>query len=272
MDIVSEAVVEEGAPSSNATNPITDPKPEPIGTKQEVATEETPPAEKVDDPIPKGVQKRIDRAVRQKYEAEARAKMLEERVAAMEARQSAPQQQRQQDSGEPTIDKFDNFDEYVSAKAEYIASKKIESTLTEREQRQAAERAQAARQQTAEGWNKRVAAADIPDFHDVVASSDVPMTQVMQQAIMESDLGPKLAYHLATNPEEAEKIARMTPIGAVRALTLIEEGFKKPVAVSKATPPITPVGSKATSIKSLLDTKDYDEFTKRREAQIAKRR
>ena len=39
MDIVSEAVVEEGAPSSNATNPITDPKPEPIGTKPEVATE-----------------------------------------------------------------------------------------------------------------------------------------------------------------------------------------------------------------------------------------
>ena len=274
MDIVSEAVVEEGAPSSNATNPITDPKPEPIGTKQEVATEETPPAEKVDDPIPKGVQKRIDRAVRQKYEAEARAKMLEERVAAMEARQSAPQQQRQQDSGEPTIDKFDNFDEYVRAVADYRAEKKIEATLTEREKRQSAEREAAERKKTADSWQKRMAAAtvEIPDFEEVLASSDVPMTPPMQQAIMESDLGPKLAYHLATNPEEAEKIARMTPIGAVRALTLIEEGFKKPVAVSKATPPITPVGSKATSIKSLLDTKDYDEFSKRREAQIAKRR
>jgi hypothetical protein len=117
-----------------------------------------------------------------------------------------------------------------------------------------------------------VASADIPDFHDVLAASDVPMTSIMQQAIMESENGPRLAYHLATNPADAERIAGMTPIGAVRALTLIEEGLKKPVAVSKATPPITPVGSKATSIKSLLDVKDYDEFSKRRAAQIAKRR
>lgn len=207
---------------------------------------------------------------RRRYEKDLQAEReqrirLEERLSQIKPAAAA-------DSEMPTIDKFDNFDEYVTAKAEYIATKKIESTLSEREKRQEAEKAQTAQQQTVEAWNKRVASADIPDFHDVVAASDVPMTSVMQQAIMESENGPKLAYHLATNPADAERIAGMTPIGAVRALTLIEEGFKKPVAVSQATPPIKPVGSKATSIKSLLDVKDYDEFTKRRAAQIAKRR
>ena len=226
---------------------------------------ETPPAP----PTAEELQKKFDRDAamqRRRYEKDLQAER-EQRIR-LEERLAKAEPARPADPGMPTIDKFDNFDEYVTAKAEYIASQ----TLSKHEQRQQQERAQAAQVQTVEGWNKRVAAADIPDFHDVVASSDVPMTSVMQQAIMESENGPKLAYHLATNPADAERIAGMTPIGAVRALTLIEEGFKKPVAVSKATPPITPVGSKATSIKSLLDVKDYDEFSKRRAAQIAKRR
>ena len=235
-------------------------------------TPETPPAVETPPPTPptaEELQKKFDRDAamqRRRYEKDLQAER-EQRIR-LEERLAKAEPARPTDPGMPTIDKFDNFDEYVTAKAEYIASQ----TLSKHEQRQQQEKAQAAQHQTVEAWNKRVAAADIPDFHDVVASSDVPMTKIMQQAIMESDNGPKLAYHLATNPADAERIAGMTPIGAVRALTLIEEGFKKPVAVSKATPPITPVGSKATSIKSLLDVKDCDEFSKRRAAQIAKRR
>ena len=239
-----------------------------VETPAPVEPQEPKPA-----PTAEELQKKFDRDAamqRRRYEKDLQAER-EQRIR-LEERLAKAEPAHKKDNEEPTIDKFDNFDDYVSAKAEYIASKKIESTLTEREQRQAAEKAEAAQKQTVEGWNKRVAAADIPDFHDVVAASDVPMTSIMQQAIMESENGPKLAYHLATNPADAERIAGMTPIGAVRALTLIEEGLKKPVAVSKATPPITPVGSKATSIKSLLDVKDYDEFSKRRAAQIAKRR
>jgi hypothetical protein len=252
-----EAVVEVPVAPVAAVVPATAETPE-------TPAVETPPAP----PTAEELQKKFDRDAamqRRRYEKDLQAER-EQRIR-LEERLAKAEPARPADPGMPTIDKFDNFDEYVTAKAEYIASQ----TLSKHEQQQQ-EKAQAAQHQTVEGWNKRVAAADIPDFHDVVASSDVPMTRIMQQAIMESDNGPKLAYHLATNPADAERIAGMTPIGAVRALTLIEEGFKKPVAVSKATPPITPVGSKATSIKSLLDVKDYDEFSKRRAAQIAKRR
>ena len=269
MDIVSETVVDEGTPSSNATNPILNPQPEPMGAQKESVAEEAPPVEKVEDPIPKGVQKRIDRAVRQKYEAEARAKMLEERVAAMESRQFAPQQQRPANDGEPTIDKFDNFDEYVAAKAEYIAKKQIESTLTEREKRQSAESEAAERKKTADSWNKRIAAAtvEMPDFEEVLASSDVPMTPPMQQAIMESDIGPKLAYYLANNPDEAEKIAGMSPIGAIRTLGRIEERLataKPAVQTTNAPPPLKPIGSKSVVTKDpgKMSDAEYEKWRK----------
>jgi hypothetical protein len=273
MDIVSEAVVDEGVPSSNATNPILNPQPEPMGAQKESVAEETPPAEKVEDPIPKGVQKRIDRAVRQKYEAEARAKMLEERVAAMESRQQ-PQQQRQNDDGEPTIDKFDNFDQYVAAKAEYIAKKQIESTLTAREKAQAEQREATERTKTVDSWNKRIAAAtvEMPDFEEVLASSDVTMTPPMQQAIMESDIGPKLAYYLANNPDEAEQIAGMSPIGAIRTLGRIEERLataKPEVKTTNAPPPLKPIGSKSVVTKDPGKMSDAEYAKWRKSGQAA---
>ena len=266
MEIEQEFVVDEGqaaAVDTQTADPVV-----------ETTTEEAPKVEKVEDPIPKGVQKRIDRAVRQKYEAEARSKMLEERVAAMESRQYAPQQRQAVDS-EPTIDKFDNFDQYVAAKAEYIAKKQIESTLSEREKRQSAEREATERTKTVDSWNKRIAAAtaEMPDFEEVLASSDVPMTPPMQQAIMESDIGPKLAYYLANNPEEAEKIAGMSPIGAIRTLGRIEERLsnsKPAVKSTDAPPPIRATGSNATVTKDPHKMSDA-EFAAWRKNQIKAR-
>jgi hypothetical protein len=245
-DIVEELVVDEG--DGKQTNPITDQQPEP-----EVA-KEPPPEEKPEDPpIPKGVQKRIDRAVRQKYEAEARAKMLEERLAVIEQRQFQ-QNQPSIDKSEPKIENFDNFDTYVAAKAEWIASKKIEETLTEREKRQKEERENHERQQVQTTWAKRVSEAtvEMPDFEEVLASSEVPMTGPMQDAIMESDIGPKLAYFLANNPDEAIKIANMPPISAIRALGRIEERLQtQPVKKPTSAPePIKPVGARATVKKN----------------------
>ena len=250
MELESELIVDEGAPAAEAerehkpTNPITDPS----SQLDEPEVKEEKPEEPA---IPKGVQKRIDRAVRQKYEAEARTKMLEERLAALETRQQPQAQRPAYDDSEPTIDKFDNFDQYVAAKAEWIAERKINQTLTAREQQQQAAREAAERTKTADSWNKRnpQATVEMPDFEEVLASSDVPMTQPMQQAIMESDIGPKLAYYLATNPDEATDIAGMSPIGAIRALGRLEERLssQKPVVkTTSAPPPITPVGTRAT--------------------------
>lgn len=272
MDIETDIIVDQNpTPSNPVTDYQAEDSPLPGIDSPEPDEGDPAPAPKAEEPIPKGVQKRIDRAVRQKYEAEARAKMLEERVAAMEARQFAqqPAQQRVADVGEPTIDKFENFDEYVAAKAAYIANKQIESTLSEREQRQKAEREAAERAKTAESWNKRIAAAtvEMPDFEDVLSSSDVPMTPPMHEAIVESEVGPKLAYYLATHPDEAVNIARMSPIGAIRAIGRIEERLlaNKPVVKpTDAPPPVAPVGTRSPVKKDpgKMSDAEYEKWRK----------
>lgn len=246
--------------------------------EQEVVEEQTegeaqPEKKEEDAPIPKGVQKRIDRAVRQKYEAEARAKMLEERLAALE-RNAQPQVRKVEDS-EPTLDKYESFDEYVSAKAEWIAARKIEQTLSEREQRQTAEREAAERTKTAENWSRRIAdaTAEMPDIEDVLESaSDIPMSAAMRDAILESDVGPRIAYFLATNPDEAFKIAAMTPIGAIRAIGKLEARLDQPAAkkTTSAPPPVSSVAGSASVTKN-PDKMSAEEWLRWRNDQIKKR-
>lgn len=189
-------------------------------------------------------------------------------------RQERQEPQRQAPQGEPKLDDFDNFDAYIAAKAEYIADRKINQTLTEREQRAAEERAQTARLRTVDSWNKRVstAEAEMPDFRDVIAHADAPMTAPMQQAIMESDAGPKLAYYLATHPDEAADIAEMSPVATVRALTRIEDKLlAQPVArKSNVPPPTEPVGVKAKAERD-PDKMPVKEWLKWRNAQVQNR-
>ena len=262
MDVNTEVV-------EPVVEPVVDPKVETDETEVEIDETKSKPEPKPEDHIPKGVQKRIDRAVRQKYEAEARAKMLEERVAAMEARQSGPVPAKLKADDEPTIEDFDDFDEYVAAKAEYIAKRQVESAMTAREQKQAAERQAAEQTRIAESWGKKLeqATAEMPDFEEVLESSESPMTMVMRHTTMESDIGPKLAYHLATHPEEAIALSKMSDINVVRNLGRLEERLsaQKPQPVTTSAPaPIAPVGRRATVKKDpgAMSDAEYEKWRK----------
>lgn len=248
--------------------PETHEAPEPE-TTENVAPE--PPKE---EPIPKGVQKRIDRAVRQKYEAEARAKMLEERLSALEIRQQPAQPAPQAHQGEPRLEDFDNFDDFRRAERTYVARIAREEALAELEQRREAEKAQAAQQQTVEKWNKQVrsAVSSIPDFEEVIANSDVPMSKTMANEIMRSDAGPSMAYYLATHPDKAEEIASMERADAIRELTRIEvKLLAQPVArKSNVPPPTEPVGVKAKAERD-PDKMPVKEWLKWRNAQVQNR-
>lgn len=193
---------------------------------------------------------------------------LEERL-----NQHAPAQTPAGDA-EPNLKDYTDFGKYTEAMARYVTKQEMKGALAERETAAKTERANAAQAATAADWNKKVSASlkDMPDFNEVMAeASDVPMPPHMQQAIMESDEGPRLAYYLAQHPEDAFRIAAMTPNGAVRALTLIEVGFqKKPVTATPA--PITPIGSRPTAgPKALTSPMSQSEFERRRRAFIAKR-
>jgi len=67
----------------------------------------------------------------------------------------------------------------------------------------------------------------LPDFDDMVASSDVVVTDPIRDAILESDVGPQILYHLAENPEIAEKLANQSVASALRQLGKLEAKFEK---------------------------------------------
>lgn len=218
-----------------------------------------------DEPLPKGVQKRIDRAVRQKYEAEAKANILEERLRNLEQQSYKP---AQKEAGAPKLDQFDNIEDYVEAKAAWVADKRIEEKLSAREKVENEKNAQAAQSKSAESWQKRITSitAELPDYDDVVGSSDIVFKDpVIVSAIRESDVGPKIAYYLASHPDEAEDIAELTGIAAVRAIGRLEVKLQgKTVATTRTPAPISPVGQKAKVDKAPeeMSSKEFAQWRK----------
>ena len=126
---------------------------------------------------------------------------------------------------------------------------------------QKAEEAKREAQRIESEWTERVkhAAQAIPDFQSVLSGSNVAVPGWVRDAIKTSEVGPNLLYHLAKNPEEAEKINKMTPVAAVRYIGKLETALENkpspepeaktetPVQVSNAPAPITPVRSAVTN-------------------------
>jgi hypothetical protein len=102
-----------------------------------------------------------------------------------------------------------------------------------------------------QSWAQKVqeAKAELPDFDDLVAASDVVVNNAVRDAILESDVGPKILYHLAENNDLAKKIAGLSPNAALREIGKLEARFEvkadtkqtNPLVKSKAPAPIQPI-------------------------------
>ena len=183
---------------------------------------------------------------RQEAQRERQARLeLEQRLAALE-QQKQPQKVVDVDQ-EPQPSQFADAFEYAKALAEYSTEK----ALAERDRQQAMAREQEAQQKIIQSWAQKVqeAKAELPDFDDLVASSDVVVNNAVRDAILESDVGPRILYHLAENNDLAKKIASLSPNAALREIGKLEARFEAkpeikqtaPVVKSKAPAPIQPI-------------------------------
>lgn len=183
---------------------------------------------------------------RQEAQRERQARVdLEQRLAALE-QQRQPQQQSYIDQ-EPQPSQFADAFEYAKALAEFSTEK----ALAERDRQVAQAREQEAQQKIIQSWAQKVqdAKAELPDFDDLVASSDVVVNNAVRDAILESDVGPRILYHLAENNDLAKKIASLSPNAALREIGKLEARFEvkpetkqtAPVVRSKAPAPIQPI-------------------------------
>jgi hypothetical protein len=102
-------------------------------------------------------------------------------------------------------------------------------------------------------WKTAVAAPDVieryPDFKQKVVESanrgDWACTPLMSLGIKESDVGPDIAYHLASNPLESKRIADMHPLEQAREFGRLEGRILAERSAKAAPAPAQKVVSKA---------------------------
>lgn len=255
----------EAAPESPAAEP------EQAQQTNQAAAEEAKPTDETErKPNPK-IERRFSEitkqreAARQEAERERQARVeLEAKLRELEARVNPPAAKAEptEIDPKPRPDQFTDAFEYAEALAEWSADKRVK----EERAKEAQARAEQERAKVMESWSSRVNdfRSKTPDFDDLVASSDVVVSNEIRDAIFDSDVGPQILYHLAENPDVASKLQTMTPIGALRMIGKLEAKFEaapapaekseKPVArTTKAPPPITPIKASTNGPVTELD-------------------
>lgn len=172
--------------------------------------------------------------------------------------------QVRQPEGPPTLDQFENYDDFLIAKAEYGFSQK-------QEQQRAAEASQRIKDSYNERYRKAIEKhPDLPEISRAfIQNRSIPQNPAMAQAIMESDIGPEIVYHLGQNAQEAIRIASLSPVAAAREIgkieaKLITAPIKEPNTISQAPEPIKAVGTKGTVGNFDYEKTSMDDFMKKR--------
>ena len=242
-----------------------------------------PEIEKEQEEKPKAnpkLERRFSEITKQREEARKEAQQersareaLEARLAVLE-RQPAPQAQKVDEEPQPS--QFNDAFEYAKALAEFTADKRIgEMRKQDAEAKEAQER-----QKVIDQWANKVQAAkaSLPDFDDIVASSDVVVNDDIRDAILESDVGPQILYHLAENDDVAKKIAGLSAKQALREIGKLEARFEaketapetKPIVRSKAPAPIQPLrGSSPADVPMSTNGEWHGTFQAWKEARKA---
>jgi hypothetical protein len=188
------------------------------------------------------LEKRFSELTKARKEAEARAEELEKRLVALESNK-APVIPEPQSNQKPSPDSYKDAFEYAEALAEWSA----EQALAKREQEVKQKEIQAKRETVIQTWQQKLEAtkAELPDYEDMVTSSSMSVNDTVRDAIIESDVGPRILYELASNDELAEKLSAMNTASALKLIGKLEAQFEKTDAPAKAEKKTVTAKSKA---------------------------
>lgn len=182
----------------------------------------------------------------------------------------------------PTLEEF-GYDEakYQAALIEY-ADKRAEQTVEKRFAEYERQRTEQARMETF-ATRQTEFAKSTPDFEDaVLRDPTLPITEAMRDVIIDSPSGPELAYWLAKNRAEAEKIARLPvhlaalEMGRIEGRIEAQKAAKGSAAprpnVTKAPPPPPTVETSDTPVEKSQEDMTADEWAKWREKQLRRKK
>ena len=224
--------------------------PEPDGEQDAEATAE-PDADAQAAKKRQSAQERINQVTAKRREAERVAKELQAENERLAARLS------KLETVEPKLEDFD-YDEsryqaaLIAHHSKQVRKEELAENATDTQSRLESinTEAEAARVET---YSLRAAefAEKAPDFHTVVGASTLPVTDAVQEQILDSDMGPEIAYYMAKNPGEGAKIAHLSnPMDAARAIGRLEARLSQPPPkrTTQAPPPLKAVAGSTGAV------------------------
>lgn len=273
--VTSENLAEFNAQQMGLSAPTEAAKVEPVVEKTSSSAEELENAETQDDQDDENedkpkkanpkLEKRFSDLTKQREDARRDAEReraartdLENRLKQYEDKEKPAVKQIDPDA-KPKPDQFSDAFEYAESLAEWSAEK----ALRERDKLDSNRKQQDERNRLLSDWDQRQSAvkSEISDYADVIASSTVVVSDQVRDAILESEAGPQILYHLAKNPDLASELSTKSVISALREIGKLEAKLsgissanEKPAAKpSRAPAPISPIrGSR--SIETSLDS------------------
>lgn len=198
------------------------------------------------------VQQRISQLARQKNEANTRVQELEQQNRYLSEQINQVQQPLDQF---PELQDYD-FDQsqYQQAVIQYNAQLNAQTVQQAMGQQQQAQlnHLNAQKQVISEESFKEKSkdfALDFPDYETKITAPNFQQSDFVARAIVNDfDNGPAVAYWLASNPQQAQRVNQMSQLEAMKALTVVSTALsiaKRPVKTTNAPAPsksVTPRG------------------------------
>lgn len=259
--MTEETEMQEEHPAQEEMN--AEPEGEQVEHEEEAtASDDSGDDSAADPPRKSGVQKRIDELTRQRYEAQRQAEYYRQL-----AEQKQPPKEPEKPREAPKPEDFDDDYKYFEALADHRADERLREYQKQTQANQTQAQQQQAQAEMAANYRVRAAkfAEEHPDY-DVVANNPyLPVSTAMAEAIQVSERGPEVLYHLGQNPEEAGRIAQLSPVAAAREIGALEAKLSLPKA-KKTTSAPAPVGGikkgsgKATKGPSEMSPEEYQQW------------
>ena len=199
----------------------TEPKVEETTTTEPIKADESPKSDNPDQPEkqPKpgknSFERKIDRLYKSAAEQKARADLLEKQLEELK-----PKPQVSADGL-----KLEDFEFDVEKYAEAKAKKAEELALKRYTEEQQSQNFKKLEQNLVSSWEEKTtkAVSKYDDFDEVVGELK-PVTP-LNVAIMQAENGEEIAYYLGSNMKEAQRIAQLDPISAIREIGRLEAKF-----------------------------------------------
>ena len=233
LDAFVQEAIDQDSSNEAAAIPNTDSAPVVIEDANE------PKPTEAEKPTGDGFQKRIDKKTADFYAEKRRADALQKRLDTIDEA-SAKEALKKPKLDDAAID----YDEelFNQATLDYEVKVGVQSALDAKSEETKAQKQKEASEAVLTNFTERVNKLDKKDFDEKAGLIPI-LPEGVADAMMQSELGPEMIYHLGGNPEKAQELANMSPAMAMMELGKISAqlSVKPEIKTSAAPTPIEPV-------------------------------